>query len=266
MKITNPAQYIILGGRIRYLARTVKGQPILGENLIYENFKWVKQDLKDLGFKVSSNLFLRILDKLEQQFKDLEMVSKDGEVDNHISAEQSSDLANKILELENTILSEAKSLIIASPVPRRFSLNHLLNNPGEILGSKVYNSLTEMARYDLDHACRSIAFECPTAAAFHILRCVEECVRILFRAYFPRGDANRPWGSLIRELISKPRNPKPEEILLEHLNHLRKRFRNPTDHPEKLYEIEEAEDLVHLSVDVINRVSKDTKVIDSKKR
>lgn len=260
MKITNPTPYLYLGGRIRYLAGRVQGHKIVGENLVKDNLVWLKGDLNELGFRVSLNLFNRKLGDIEKEYKALEKSLELGTGDNSLSTEQVNQLVTLILALEDTIYCEAEEQVIALPTPRRFSLDHLLNVPGDILGRGVFDKLTDIAQYDLEYACKSIAFECATAAAFHILRCVEECVRVLYKAYFPRKDNKKPWGPLLNELVNKPKNPKPDENLLEHLKHLGKRFRNPTDHPEKIYEIEEAEDLVHLSVDVINRCTRDAKV------
>ena len=200
------------------------------------------------------------LGKLENSFKELSEIEELSEKDNKLDGETNTKLIESILDLESTLLCEAKEHVIASPIPRRFILDHLLSQPGNILGKGVFDNLTQVAKHDLSYACKCIAFECSTAAAFHVLRCVEECVRVLHNAYFPRKDSSKAWGPLIKELSEKPKNPKPDETLIEHLNHLRKRFRNPTDHPEKIYEIEEAEDIVHMAVDVINRVSRDPKV------
>ena len=85
-------------------------------------------------------------------------------------------------------------------------------------------------------------------------------MQVLFKSHFRTGNEKRAWGPLIVDLKAKSRSPKPDAALLAHLDHLRERFRNPTDHPDKTYDIEEAEDLVHLVVDVINRCMRDKKV------
>lgn len=260
MRITNPVLFIRLGGRLRYLSGRVEGNKIIGENYIYDNLQWLRRDLDAIGLRVSLNMFDKKLSGLVDEFAALAEVSELDDESNLLDSWRANALISDILFVEETVFCEAKEQVIASPLPRRFSLEHLLNDPGKILGSGVYDDLSDVAKHDLEYSCRSIAFECPTAAAFHILRCVEECVRILHKAYFPRKQTDKPWGPLVLALSQKPKKPKPEEILVEHLNHLRKRFRNPTDHPEKIYEIEEAEDLVHLSVDVINRVMRDPKV------
>jgi hypothetical protein len=166
-----------------------------------------------------------------------------------------------VLAFEKTVTAEALTRVIALPIPRRFRLQHLLEEPGGILGRGIFERLTPIAQHDVSQACRCIAFECSTGAAFHTLRCVEECIRMLYQSYFARKKINnRAWGVLTKELNGKQNKPKPDGTLMAHLDHLRKRFRNPTDHPDKTYEVEEAEDLLHLAVDAINRILRDPKV------
>ena len=38
------------------------------------------------------------------------------------------------------------------------------------------------------------------------------------------------------------------------LDHIRSNFRNPTDHPEKIYDIEEVQDLLNVRCDAISRM------------
>lgn len=260
MKITNPISFLTLGGRMRYLMGRSNQDLVFGDGFILDNLNEFKKDLSELGFTVSKNLYNFKVLPIEKELLEIETLYNNKESEGRIIEKQANDLTHAIAEMENTVLAEAQTRIIATPIPRRFILNHLLENHGEILGKGVYDLLTAQAQYDINQACKCIAFECPTAAAFHILRAIEECVRILFRAYFPRGDSGRARGCLTSELKNKPKNPKPDDTLMAHLDHLRVRFRNPTDHPEKIYEIEEAEDLIHLAVDIINRCIKDEKV------
>ena len=136
-----------------------------------------------------------------------------------------------------------------------------MEEPNQLLASGVHARLNEQSRRDWDAGCRCLAFENATAAAFHCLRCIEECVRTLYRAYFPGNKiSHETWGQLTTQLRQKPRRPKPDDVLLVHLDHLRISFRNPTDHPEKSYDVEESEDLIHLAADSVNRCLRDPKV------
>jgi hypothetical protein len=265
MRLTNPMEFIIVGSRIRYLTGRSEGETIHGKDFILSNMQRFKADLERMDFAVSRNLYLAEIQPLEDEFAALEELVADEPASGVLTHELATKLTSVFLDLEKTVFAEARTRIVATPVPRRFALDHLLQSPGSILGTGVFQRLPAIAQIDLSEACRCIAFECPTAATFHVLRCVEECTRQLYKAYFRRGDERRGWGLLTAELRKKKRAPKPDPTMLDHLDHLRTRFRNPTDHPEKVYEIEETEDLVHLAVDIINRCIRDPRVAAARK-
>jgi hypothetical protein len=52
------------------------------------------------------------------------------------------------------------------------------------------------------------------------------------------------------------RSNNPPVELLDTLDNIRTNFRNPTNHPEKIFEIDKVQDLIFLCVDSINRMVK----------
>lgn len=64
------------------------------------------------------------------------------------------------------------------------------------------------------------------------------------------------WGEIIKDLKNKKTNKSPKE-LLDNLDAMRTNFRNPTQHPERRYDIEEVQDLYNLCIDVVKRMIKD---------
>ena len=256
MKLTNPIDFINFGGRIRYLAGAKSDHALGGFNRLLDNLKWLEMDTFRLGFTVSFNLFGTILSPYMHDFE--QKIEADA---NATLADSTTQFCGDLLIFEKTVVAEAQTRKIAVPIPRRIPLDHLLEEPDKVLGAEVFDSLTTIAQEDFRQAGRCIAFECPTAAAFHVLRCTEECIRVLHKAYFPIIKIEKQtWGELVKNLRTKRKNPKPDPTLLDHLDHLRVRFRNPTDHPDKTYEIEEAEGLLHVAVDAIDRCIKDPKV------
>ena len=55
----------------------------------------------------------------------------------------------------------------------------------------------------------------------------------------------------------RQRRDAPSDELLENLDLIRRSFRNPTAHPEKSYDIDEAQDLFGLCIDVVNRMARE---------
>jgi phosphomevalonate kinase len=63
------------------------------------------------------------------------------------------------------------------------------------------------------------------------------------------------WGAMIKQMKEKKKDRLPEE-LLDTLDRIRVSFRNPTSHPDKIYDSDEAQDLFGLCVDALNRIVK----------
>jgi hypothetical protein len=258
MHITNPVDFIHLGARIRYLIGVQAKYPLDGRGNVLDNLTKLRERLVALGFNVSVTLFDGTLADFVAEFKQKIAKQQEGEA---TLADSAAKFTDQVTSFEKTVTAEAVNRKIAIPMPRRIPLQHLLERPENVFGKGVFDALTDIAKRDVRESCSCIAFEVPTAAAFHILRCVEECVRIVYRTYFPRKTVQkRTWGQLTSELKQKPRNPRPDQTLLAHLDHVREKFRNPTDHPDKFYDIEEVEDLLHLAADIINRCVKDKQV------
>lgn len=58
---------------------------------------------------------------------------------------------------------------------------------------------------------------------------------------------------MINQLREKKKNPPPKE-LIEVLDRIRVSFRNPTSHPDKMYDSDEVQDLFGLVVDALNKI------------
>jgi hypothetical protein len=55
-------------------------------------------------------------------------------------------------------------------------------------------------------------------------------------------------------LASKNKGKKPDAVVLQNLDHIRVSFRNPTQHPDKIYDIQEAQELFSLCIEAVNRM------------
>ncbi len=59
---------------------------------------------------------------------------------------------------------------------------------------------------------------------------------------------------MIDSLRKRKRPPRRE--LLDHLENIKNNYRNPTQHPEKIYDIQEAQGLFSLCIEVVNIIIK----------
>ena len=133
-------------------------------------------------------------------------------------------------------------------------MKKLLNDTGSLFAKDVFDSLPDKIQYDFKESGKCIAFECPTASAFHVLRGLEGLLRILLNNLSPQIDTSQMnWGPVITEL--KNLNISDLSILLDNLDRIRANYRNPTNHPEKIYNIEEVQDLFNLCEGVVNDIT-----------
>ncbi|NQT93581.1 MAG: hypothetical protein HQ559_12550 [Lentisphaerae bacterium] len=71
-----------------------------------------------------------------------------------------------------------------------------------------------------------------------------------------RPDRRLMWHGMVEEL-GKSQCNKPCSELLDHLDMIRKNFRNPTQHPEKIYDIDEAQDLFGNCISALHMIIKE---------
>jgi hypothetical protein len=116
-----------------------------------------------------------------------------------------------------------------------------------------------MAQYDFSEAGKCIVFERSTAAAFHILRATEVLVRLYYKKFLRKKPDGKTWGQLLNELKNKPSGKKPNPVTVNHLINIKDSFRNPTQHPDKVYDIQEVQDLLSVCIDVVNKMVEEIK-------
>jgi hypothetical protein len=238
-------EYIMFGTSLRYLQDAREGWPVHKEEYVLQNIDWFLEKLQPFGLKVTARASFG-LRALRDEFAKLDKEHK-------LTAQEAKKLGGIMNDLRNTLNAEARGIVAFVVTDKRLDVNRLLQDLRGLLAPKVFDAMPDIARYDFTEAGRCIAFERPTAAAFHLLRGTES----VFRNYYcsiVRRNRVKPllWGAMV-ESLGKCRKP-PERPLLDNLDNIRRSFRNPTQHPEKVYDIEEVQDLFGLCVDVVNRM------------
>jgi hypothetical protein len=140
--------------------------------------------------------------------------------------------------------------------PKRWDVDKLLHDPESLFSPGVLESFGEHARVDFESACRCLAFECSTAAAFHLMRGTEAALRDYYCVIVKRGrlePRKRQWGPMLERL--EARSKPPPASLMVALDNIRKHYRNPTQHPDAIYDNEQAQDLLGLCIPVIHQMA-----------
>jgi hypothetical protein len=259
MRLIQLDPYIQLGISVRSLLDAREGEQIRAhvkpggthvEPGVLDQITLIDKLLEQMGLNVTRQAFLAEMKVLRIKF---DSTSQDA-----VLTERNVVWLKERMKIVSDVLRyEAASLNAYLIADKRLRVDYLLGEIGRLFGENVFLVLPDIARYDFAQAGKCIAFEVPTAAAFHILRGTEAVLRAYYSLLVPGSSSHMPvWGTIIAELRKITHDPPPKE-LLDNLDNIRANFRNPTQHPEKIYDLDETQDLFNLCVDVINRMAKD---------
>lgn len=244
MKAFDPYVFIHTGLIIRLL-RHSKGFSI---KAIIEEANRLKEDLNEAGFSVSTKGLLDL-----QEF--IKKFRSESNKEREINPSEIYKLSEIMNVVEPMVFAESQTKRVYVLTERRFSLDCLLYHPEKMFKDSVFKKLPTLARFDLIEGFICILLARSTAAAFHILRATEAILRSYYFMKVKRGREKKPmWGNMLTGLRSKR---KKDEKLLNRLEYMKDSYRNPTTHPEAVYNLEEAQDLLGLCIDVINSMAEE---------
>jgi hypothetical protein len=246
MNNKNSYGLIHIGLLIRFLRNITEHDSAI---LIKSAFKTLKAELQNAELNVSLSAVSSI-NQLRDTIKSIDSL-KDEE---SIKADFAEKIKKEMDGIEKIVYSEAITKRIYQIPERRYNGNYLLNEPSKLLKTDTYSKLSDIAKFDFNASCRCLAFGEGTACAFHILRATEDSLKQMYYHYKKTKRLAIPmWGPMTIELRNK-KHPKPNESILNALDVIRVSYRNPTQHPEVTYDIDGAQDLFGLCIDIINKM------------
>jgi len=238
------SQYYWLGISVRYVHDAQAGYRVGSVN---ENLLRFYTDVGRLGLQVTE----QALSELDHLSDELGALDKD----DVLSEYQAGTLREAIGRIRPTLEAELRLLEAFVVTPKRLDDRKLLDDVPAMLARGAYEKLPAIAQSDLREAGKCTAFERPTAAAFHLMRATEAVLKAFYCRVVRRNRGQFMWGPMTKHLRER-RDAKQHGDLLNHLDHIRRSFRNPTQHPEKTYDMDEVQDLWGLCVDALNRMGK----------
>jgi hypothetical protein len=242
-------RFVFFGTALRYLQDTDSHYLVTATKNglgVVENIEEFLRQLQEMGLIVT----WRAAGKL-RNIK--ETIEEAGE--NTLTKERSAEIREIMRELRPTLEAEASGMVAYIVSERRFRTDHLLKYPERLFTARVFGKLPEFAQKDFSESAKCLAFERPTAAAFHMLRAIEATLRYYYCKNVHRKRCVLMWGPIVQSMKSMPR--KFPKTIVAQLDHIRDAFRNPTAHPEKIYDIDEAQDLLAICIDASNRIVAD---------
>lgn len=240
--------YIQVGASLRYLQEAEEGRYFKRKDersWILDNIKSTLDCLDEFGLPVTK----RASTKLHEFYNK----HRNCKFDTKLTSEQALELIQIVNTLRPTFSAEAAGIFAYIVTDKRIDTNKLLNDVPALFSPGTFQLIPDIAQYDFREAGKSIAYELPTAGAFHILRGTESTLRFYYCNYIKqRRLTTLLWRPMV-EHLRKCKKPIPK-ILIDNLDNIAVNFRNPTAHPEYKYDINEVQDLFNLCVDVNNRM------------
>jgi hypothetical protein len=206
-------------------------------------------------FSYLDKLNLQVTKRAADGLKDILKEFQKAIQNERLTEEQASRLKTLIRDIRMTLAAELQGFTAYITTPKRTDIKRLTEDVASLFSPATFNKLPPIAQYDFAEAGKCIAFERSTAAAFHILRATEAVLRGFYCSLVHQKRCEPMWGPMIADL-RKRRKGKSHSVLLDNLDNIRRSFRNPTQHPEATYDINEVQDLWGLCVDPVNRMAK----------
>ncbi len=241
--------YFAFGYNYNILRFSKKGMTVHGEsNSLLDRINEFLSYADGLNLQVT-NQAAGMLRLIQSRVKKLPVDSKmDGDLETEVH--------EAIEQLDKTLDAELQLRYAYIVTPKRFDLDNLLYSPGNLFAKGVYSTLPTITQFDFAQACHCIGFALSTAAAFHLMRGTEGALRYYYTTIVKRGRTKSlMWNAMIMHL--RKRSDVPKKSLLDHLDNIRINFRNPTQHPDARYDLDQAQDLLSLSIDATNQMMKD---------
>ncbi len=246
--------YFYFGTAVRYLQDTTEGLSIFGEGMVLDNINSCLSNIDSLNLQVTEVASYKL-----SSFRDKLKIINDKEA--KLSSDQAKELRDICHELRPTLQAELVTHEAFVVTQKRFNVNGLLEDIGSLMSPNVFSSLPDITQYDFSEAGKCIAFERPTAAAFHLLRGTEAVLRMYYCSLIRRNRVSPLlWGDMLRDLRLRTKT-KRHVTLYNNLDNIRYSYRNPTQHPDAIYDIHEVQDLLPLCFETVNRMMKILKAI-----
>ncbi|MDM0119879.1 hypothetical protein [Variovorax arabinosiphilus] len=242
MKIRKLNQFFSFGYSVAVLHRARRGD---SKEFLIESAESCREGLVEEGFRVSLRVFEKTVGVSIESIKK----GKEKEITEH----QARDLSDNVEKVVLTINAELEDIPAFSVAEKRYDFRKLFEEIPKLFKSNAFKKLPELARFDFSEAGKCILFERSTASAFHALRATEAVLGAFHVKLIGPVPDKSTWGSL--ETALKNHTPAVDLAITGQIEHIRKRFRNKTQHPDLRFDIDEAQDLLNVCIDLCNRLS-----------
>jgi len=235
-RVRDVCEYLYLGSSLRYLQDCDVNWRVHGGAFVLGNLDSILWTLERHGLWASQDA----AEPLRRQRVGLAASAPD----HRLTKEEAEALRHNVSRLKAVVREELAGQLTFRVAAGQLSSEHLLCELDAVFQGLLMRLPEDVGR-DLEEAGRALALDCPTSAAFMLLRGVGRMVRHFHRDW-TGTDRGPPgyFGALVDDLRARP--PPPPEDLLRSLDYLKTSFLGLMAAPEREWSRPEVEDLVPL--------------------
>jgi hypothetical protein len=241
MKSTNLNIFVQLGSQLQYFVQAAHIGQEWGEMFLFSHFakEWLAAFVAETAEYSDSLRDSRasaqgLLDQMNTLF-----ALPPSDWKRPITQAEYIALSNGKEEFENNFEREHKNIDVFTVTPKGiYNTRLLMERPETQFPEKVRAILPDQMIYDLKQAGRCLAFDIPTACAFHVCRATEALMIAYYEllAGHPWAHKKRDWKIYIEQLTVEKAPPK----ITQRLEEIRALDRNTYIHPDINVSSEEA--------------------------
>ncbi len=207
------------------------------------------------SLKSSYSCIQELKDLLEDYYKAYIDSEQEQDAETKINYDKLQRIANTALKLQFLLKSElAIQQVYLITTKGAYDIEMLIYEPERVFPTTLLRKIPEI-KYDITECAKALAFELPTACAFHLIRVFERVVRKYYikhcndKELASNSTLKETLGQLIVKMRPSPeictknkdckKNPKDKNNLLDILESIKDNYRNPILHPEIHMDMEE---------------------------
>ncbi|MBZ0259292.1 MAG: hypothetical protein K8F90_01650 [Hyphomicrobiales bacterium] len=136
---------------------------------------------------------------------------------------------------------------------RAYDIDMLISDATQLFADPVRGEFNEEEKWNIEQAGKCLAFEVPTAAAFHIWRTLDSVLQRYVVQVAGKLPRSRNWGAYIKVLEDAKADIKITSVLTQ----IKDLYRNPIVHPEERLDNDRALSLIGIAESAIGSVIAD---------
>ena len=176
------------------------------------------------------------------------------------------EIISKIRDLKTILIAELRTsssfAVVGSGI---FDVDQLVNEAHKAIDDEIRLRLSDTVCAEIDSAGKCLAFNLPTAAAFHSMRAIERVVKRYLGDFLSLEEIEKlnNWGQYIAAMEKlKTQEDGPSEEAIALIRQVKDIYRNPVIRPDRVLNYSESSIVFHSMIAAVVRIASEFRSIN----